>query len=400
MFAVSPRPELLALLAAVKAEPEDDTPRLALADWLQEQDHDADRARGEFLRTLVEYNRTPPETIEAAELLAKLKKLWEHYHPAWVGPLMTAGFQFPRGHSSSEWGLLRPFINGYQVATRDAKRVAGSEAYAWVGHLDFNGLSSNQLRKFTASRLLDTLIGLRIHHCSVGPGAMGEVVQSSHAAALKYLDLYRVRAPAGAVAHSPHMARLRELRLPYCQVSDGDFKRLCDSPHLNELRSLDVSNNALTIHAARSFADRTGLPALTELNLGGTNRIGPDGTLILVDSPSTGRLRKLNLWSNGVADYGVEAICKYAHVSHLTHLDLSGNLLTNRAAVALAAAEHLKTLEELNLRTNGISGEGALALANSPHLNSLCLLNLVGNTIGQKAAAALRDRFGDRVVLE
>ena len=51
MIADAPRPELLALLAAIKSEPDDDTPKLALADWLQEQDYPADRARGEFLRT-------------------------------------------------------------------------------------------------------------------------------------------------------------------------------------------------------------------------------------------------------------------------------------------------------------------------------------------------------------
>ena len=53
MFDATPRPELLALLAAVKAEPDDDTAKLVLADWLQEQDHEADQARGEFVRESV-----------------------------------------------------------------------------------------------------------------------------------------------------------------------------------------------------------------------------------------------------------------------------------------------------------------------------------------------------------
>jgi Leucine-rich repeat (LRR) protein len=190
------------------------------------------------------------------------------------------------------------------------------------------------------------------------------------------------------------------LRLWHARVSDAGFKALCDSPHLNALRSLKVRNDSLTLHSARAFADATGLPDLTELDLGGTNRIGPDGTLILVHKPAAGRLRKLNLWSNGVADYGVEAIGRAPHMCHLTHLDVSGNLLTSRAAVAIAAAEHLKTLEELSLRTNGISGEGALALADSPHLANLRRLDLGGNNIGAKAAARLRERFGTRVVLD
>ena len=56
----SPRAELLALLAALKADPDDDTPKLALADWLEEQDYAADRARGEFLRALVAIDRLSP----------------------------------------------------------------------------------------------------------------------------------------------------------------------------------------------------------------------------------------------------------------------------------------------------------------------------------------------------
>jgi uncharacterized protein (TIGR02996 family) len=38
------RPELLALLAAVKDDPDDDTPRLVVADWLEEYGDKADRA--------------------------------------------------------------------------------------------------------------------------------------------------------------------------------------------------------------------------------------------------------------------------------------------------------------------------------------------------------------------
>src|SRR5262245_57542211 len=39
-----------ALLAAIRANPEEDTPRLMFADWLDEQGDDASRARAEFIR--------------------------------------------------------------------------------------------------------------------------------------------------------------------------------------------------------------------------------------------------------------------------------------------------------------------------------------------------------------
>ena len=48
------RPEVLAFLADSKEHPEDDTPRLAYADWLAENGHDA---RAEFIRTQIEISR-------------------------------------------------------------------------------------------------------------------------------------------------------------------------------------------------------------------------------------------------------------------------------------------------------------------------------------------------------
>lgn len=401
MFDTSPRPELMALLAAVKAEPEDDTAKLVLADWLQEQDDESDRARGEFLREVVRYFHIPPDTPEQQDQVRRLNARWAQHATAWFGPLAEAGFRCSSvGYSHPKWGLLFPMIDGTKVVTKAALAVANSERYAWVAGLYFPRIGDKHLRQFANSPLLDSLIGLSLTNCNAKAGAIIAVVESPRAAGLKSLDLNKLYAPIQTIAWSPHMARLRHLHCWHCHISDSEFKKLCDSPHLNELRSLEVANNHLTIHSARAFAEATGLPALTELNLGGTNRIGPDGTLILVHSPKAAQLRKLNLWSNGIADYGVEALCRQSHVCNLTHLDVSSNLLTNRAAVALAAAEYLKQLEELNLKTNGISGEGALVLANSPHLANLRRLDVSGNRIGEKAAKALRDRFGDRVILD
>ena len=411
MFADSPRSELLAILAAVKAEPDDDTPKLALADWLEEQDYAADRARGAFLRASVACDRLMLDNPNRPAALASLHDLWCNY-PAWLGPLPAAGFRC--SHLAHRWGLLFPGIDGTQLVTKKALAVAGSEEYAWVGGLSFSHISSQQNRRFVRSKLIESLIALRYDGCSIEPWAIEELALAPGAAGLKSLTLTRVnvgRRGIAALAGSSDIRDPREDPCVHCQLGalrqlnlresdiggDAGFKPLCDSSILNNLRSLDVSNTGLSIHAARAFADGTGLPALTELNLGGTNRIGPDGTLILVHNPNSGRLRTLNLSTNGIADYGVEAICRREHLGNLTHLDLSGNLLTNRAATAIASAEHLKSLEELNLTLNDISDEGALALANAPHLVNLRRLDLSNNTLGAKAAAALRERFGEQV---
>ncbi|HSQ56932.1 MAG TPA: TIGR02996 domain-containing protein [Gemmata sp.] len=398
MFDAPPRPELLALLAAVKAEPDDDTAKLVLADWLQEQDNEADRARGEFVRKSLHYQRMNADDPARADVIACLDELWQQHSVTWLGPLTDAGFRFP-GRESRSW-LLFPTIDGAELDASSAARVPRTEAYAWVGGLKFDHLSDTDLWAFMAGPFSGGHISLAFEECHINPLALRVLAMSRKSRNMKSLEITRIFMRPDALRRPRNLAGLRTLRLTHTEIGDAGFKDLCDSLHLKELCSLTVLNDSLSIHSARAFADAIGLPALTELNIGGTNHIGPDGTLILVHKPSAGRLRKLNLWSNGIADYGVEAICRQPHMCNLTHLDVSGNLLTNRSGVAIAAAQHLKTLEELNLRTNNINEEGAMALADSPHLANLRRLDLSGNPVGEKATIHLRHRFGSRVVLD
>lgn len=399
MFDASPRADLLALLAAVKAEPDDDTPKLALADWLQEQDYPAERARGEYLRTLVACDRLPPDDPARPTVLGRLHELWRRNYPAWLGPLPAAGFRF--WHYSARWGLLFPGVDGTQLVSKKALAVAGSEEYAWVAGLSFSRNSVRQHRRFVRSPLVDSLIALRYDGCVAEPTPVVDLARAPGAAGLKSLALARCRIGLeGSGALAGLSGKLRELSLGGCDFGgDAGFKSLCDSLALTGLRSLDVSDAGLSIHSARAFADAAGLPELAGLNLGGRNSIGPDGTLILVHGPNAGRLCKLGLGSNGVADYGVEAIARRDHLCRLTHLGLSDNRLTDRSAAAIAGAEHLASLRELDLRANTVGERGALSLAGAKHLDNLLRLDLSGNAVGPKGAAALKERFGRRVIL-
>jgi uncharacterized protein (TIGR02996 family) len=398
MFDASPRPELLALLAAVKAEPEDDTAKLVLADWLQEQDDEADRARGEWLRLLVHCRRLPLDDIrERGDLGHQLGSLWERYQKQWLGPLPAAGFRFP---SPGQGLLLAAHIDGRQLVSRKAeKEAAGSEAYAWVTDLYFDRLSTAQTLHFARSPLLPSLVGLTLSYCHITTLAVGAMADSPGVANLRWLAVEHVEASAAPLAASPHLGRLRSLWLSHTPTGNDGFKALCDSPHLQELRSLVLIDHGLNGHAGRAFADATGLPALRQLILSGRNGIASDGAMFLTTSPNAARLRRLDLASNAIQDYGVECLCHSKYLCNLTHLDLSNNRLTNRSAVALAASNCLPALRELNLAGNAIAGMGAGAIANSPHVTNLQRLDLSGNPVGEKAAALLRERFGTRVVL-
>jgi uncharacterized protein (TIGR02996 family) len=91
------RPEVLAFLRDAKDHPEDDTPRLALADWLDEQG-DPDRAA--FLRLRCRFAPDspwplrPPERDGAAE---RVRQLLARFGGGWLGPLWPRGGCWHRG---------------------------------------------------------------------------------------------------------------------------------------------------------------------------------------------------------------------------------------------------------------------------------------------------------------
>lgn len=63
--------EMSSLLQAVAADPGDDTPRLALADWLDEHDQ---HSRAEFIRLQIELARTDPGDDGYAEKTARMRR--------------------------------------------------------------------------------------------------------------------------------------------------------------------------------------------------------------------------------------------------------------------------------------------------------------------------------------
>jgi uncharacterized protein (TIGR02996 family) len=83
-------------LAAIRAAPEDDAPRLVYADWLDEH---GQSERAEFIRVQVELARR-----ESADLRAREAELLARHHDDFAGRLLAPGFRFRFG---------RGFITGF-----------------------------------------------------------------------------------------------------------------------------------------------------------------------------------------------------------------------------------------------------------------------------------------------
>src|SRR3954469_2476241 len=81
-----------ALFHAVLDDPEDDLPRLAYADWLDEHGGETDHARAEFIRLQIELDgleRPPgPETTSHRKpLSARISALLKAHRKHWEAPL-------------------------------------------------------------------------------------------------------------------------------------------------------------------------------------------------------------------------------------------------------------------------------------------------------------------------
>src|SRR5947209_7479333 len=92
-----------AFLADIRAAPDDDTPRLIYADWLEENGADeAERARGRFIRLQCRAEALAETDPGRTGLKAEADALEKQYARAWFGPLTevygtSSGPTFRRG---------------------------------------------------------------------------------------------------------------------------------------------------------------------------------------------------------------------------------------------------------------------------------------------------------------
>jgi uncharacterized protein (TIGR02996 family) len=240
-----------ALLTAISEHPEEDTPRLMYADWLEEN---GQPERADFVRTQVEVARPG---LSAAEQFPWVRKN-VHYLTNFV----------------PEWKAELPQLDG--ISWGDFNRGLIEEVLA---------ASGEPLVKHAR-----TIFAI--------PGV--------HVLRLRHLG------DATRLAKLPELARLRALKMVSPHTTAAALRVLFASPHLARLRVLDLHGQtsfqshgpaAVDDAVAADIADGR-FPDLEELWLG-SNVIGNDGARALAHSPHLDRLRVLDLQNNPIADRAV-----------------------------------------------------------------------------------------------
>jgi uncharacterized protein (TIGR02996 family) len=297
------RPEVIAFLQAIKEQPDDDTPRLILADWLEERGD----PRGEVLRLQVTLARLIPGTKAWWDRHEREQALRKLHEKDWLGPLarLTDSYTLYRG--LVQLTMEMEHFLGSKVAA-----LAKTETFAWVD-------------------------GARLTQFDPTATEIGRLAGSSLLAGLNALNLGAQRIDvAGAVllADSPHLANLTALELYENPIGPEGAAALAGAPHLAGLTSLNLDGCRIEDAGASRLAAGTRWTRLATLQLRG-NQIGDAGAAALAGTPRFASLRGLHLTNNRIGDTGARALAGSPHLGDLEALDLQHNPISPDAAAAL-----------------------------------------------------------------
>ncbi len=320
--------ERQALMAAIIANPDDDTPRLVFADWLQEHGDKHGQARAEFIRLQCELaqqgesNPRTPETRRAAALKSK-------HMAKWVGPLSKGrtGLKFARG-ILQDWYVTAaefakklhqeavcegfPRVGVYDLlttgGTKHVEVIANSPAIEWVSAIlwlnakvDNDGLRAfaKSPHTFRLSRFLLTdlrctdaglgvfakskgfgnlrTLGLRCHSVEAKYTHKGilRILESSNFPRLDSLDILDDVPPPGfrqsEFYGDPTLSRLRVFWSP----AMSDARLICGCRHFTQLEELRISSSHITDTHARTLLNNPALANLKKFEINNCNSRQP-----------------------------------------------------------------------------------------------------------------------------
>jgi uncharacterized protein (TIGR02996 family) len=412
--------QVQAFLEDAKDNPEDDTPRLVLADWLE--DH-GDPDRAQFIRVQCRLARLPEDDPEWSSLADQESELSQRCHGAWLAEIGIPPYE-QRDYQRFRRGLL---TDGGPVAglLRRAKRLDPSRR-AWVDGVSLfqqhdregilrllrspwgEGLNTLEL---SFSRLGDEGVEVlaneaavkRLHTlklCGVGLTAAGvaALAHSQRFERLRCLELTSEnlgRAMVGNLAQGALPEQLTALSLAHNRLGHGGILPLTSSPRFARLTRLDLTSSYLDNGSVRALARAAHLASLEELNLSANHAIGHAGVRALAESPYLGKLRHLKLDDARFGDAGLRVLAESDRLPGLCRLELASlggwgtAALSSKGLRAFAGSPLAGRLLFLNLYANRLGDDGAAALAAWPEGAPLRTLNLAATGVGAAGLATL-----------
>jgi len=426
------------LIARVREAPDDDAPRLVLADKLME----AGDPWGEVIALSCKQARLgdTPEADALRERVNRVKKeLWPT--DAFAGAIKRGFFELVWANDagvSEVRGLAFALLRRLRVRELSNKGLTALAELAF--DLDELRLDADRrVDPLQGHLLAAALLGMRCRRLSLthiaferehldavlaGPVAEGlrdmELTHPSLSGMLEGVAWPRLEAldlalrlqssDVVTLLRSPQLLDLAALDLSHNPIDDGGARAIAATP-FTRLKRLELMTSDLTSAGVVALADAPALRGLTKLALsanydGFEDSVARLGVFTaLTDLEIEGRMSPVavrtffenvraplrSLLVKSASLYGTDCLPVFERVRELRVLDLSFNSVGDDGATALAAAD-LPHLEKLELTTCHIGPEGARALAESQTLPRTLELGLWGNPI-REYEDALRKRY-------
>jgi uncharacterized protein (TIGR02996 family) len=424
-------PDAAALLRAIVRHPDDDTPRLVYADWLQENDR---AEEGEFLRVQCRLATIDPDDAEYPELLdreAELK-LWLGTHVPGPRPTFPAGLSVEGGAHWWQWSA-RGFPRFLEFDGYERHGVKAMRALANAVERAFEALPTRWLvvRFITVAQLAALLkqpVLAKVSELTLQLATTGDeaneaarlVANCRHLRNLRGAALYwelsdsacevlakcpwdrlewfsptsSAISPAGlrTLAGANWFRRLREFSL-VDDVPAETLETLPRLPTFPHLHTLDLSSNMFfTTDTWESFGKARNFPALTRLQV---NEGDLSGSRFAALAGATGfNLSVLTVRHCGTGPGTGAALAAAPWADSLRVLDLGYNNLEPADVKALAECKKFGALRHLDLSYNALGPTGLVALRKNPALRELRALNLAGRPVdNHNLAPAHFERF-------
>ena len=381
-----------ALVRAICANPDDDTPRLVYADYLDEID---EAGRGAFVRAQVELARTPP--WEPFAVYCRHRRTdWSEHGGAFRLTLPDLGpagawhpMAFRRGlgwhariHSHFAWE---------DIAPRLFEEVPIGEVHLRVG------LTLDDWRRFTAS---DWVRNLRAVHLEAGSPVepVRSLCESKTATGISDLAFHVATSPGIPILVEDLLrtrfgAGLRGLFFHVGESADAAHEVLdAVGEYGSHLERLTMSMMWLLPDGLARWCDRGGPLGLTALDIDRSYGLGSGGAEVLAAGlDASDSLVSLSLTESTVGDEGVKALAHCEGLAGLRSLDLSRNRFTGRGLLALAESDHLAGLRSFRLQRGGLENDSMKALTQGKFWPNLVELDLRDNQLSDVAVRHLLD---------
>jgi uncharacterized protein (TIGR02996 family) len=291
-----------ALLAAIEARPDDDTPRLAYADWLDEHaadlpDPDAARIRAEFVRVQCAIKRVEAlpgdQQRPHVHLWQRQQHLLDHHRRDLLGPL---GGELTYFDAIFDRGFVQQLIVTADLFLRYAEAIRVLWPRPRVRVTEAQGELIPALLVLPELELIEALTVVLVDDVTTGACDLVWVAESlatcSNLGGLEVLEMpscYIGDTGLEAIARSRRLPRLIELDLQENEISELGVRSLVESPLWPRLRRLGLRRNPLGDGAAEVLALAAADSQLEHLDLRNAG-IGPDGHRLLLRAYKGGRL--------------------------------------------------------------------------------------------------------------